>query len=134
MHAEYTKTIRVLQAGQPGTKKVSRIYGDALVCIRYKRDYKKKRQYKTIELILDEKQWQPSKNDTYSSKPVYVRIQYGEIELGRKVKEAGGVWNREKKLWVLPLRAVLDLDLEDRIVDKLAIYKQLKYPNELQKQ
>jgi len=34
-------------------------YGDQLVCVRYRYDAERKRRYKTVELIIDEVNWQP---------------------------------------------------------------------------
>ena len=77
---------------------------------------KKRESYKTIELIVDKKPWNPSKKDPFSCLQTFIRIRYGEVELGRKVKAAGGIWYKSKRLWKVPLQVVLDLNLEDRIV------------------
>jgi hypothetical protein len=45
-----------------------------------------------------------------------VRIAYGEAELAAKVKSLGGRWDREKRLWMLPLKYVRILEIEHRIV------------------
>ncbi len=37
-------------------------------------------------------------------------------QLGKLVRSAGDQWNREKKLWELPYKEVINLDLADRIV------------------
>lgn len=60
----------------------------------------------------------PKKNDPFSIKPVFIKIAYGEVELARKVKSVGGVWEKEKKLWKVPLQTVLDLNIEHRITTK----------------
>ena len=44
------------------------------------------------------------------------KIDYGEIKLGKKVKQAGGKWNRSKKVWELAYADVAALKLESRIV------------------
>ena len=49
------KVRRILQAGQPGTKKLVKRYGDNMLCVRYRYDEDKMMKYKTIELIIDEK-------------------------------------------------------------------------------
>ena len=46
-----------------------------------------------------------------------VKVKYGEIDLGRKVRAAGGKWDKSKRLWELPIEAVQALGLENRIVD-----------------
>ena len=47
---------------------------------------------------------------------VSIRIDYGEVELGRRVKSAGAKWNRDQKLWELAYGDVVALGLEERIV------------------
>ncbi len=53
------------------------------------------------------------KND---NKIVNIRVDYGEIEIGKKVREAGGKWNRAKKVWELLFSDVAALNLESRII------------------
>ncbi len=50
------------------------------------------------------------------NKIMRVRVDYGEVHLGRTVKAAGGRWNSKKKVWELPYREIVSLGLEDRIV------------------
>ena len=69
-----------------------------------------------INLITDGKHWTHRKDDPISTKPVFIKIAYGEVELARKVKSGGGVWNKEKQLWKVPLQTVLDLNIEYRMV------------------
>ena len=120
---DFIKTKTIIKSGQPGTKRLLSIYGEDLVCVRYKYDYKKRRRLKTIELIVENKPWSPLPDDPFCNQIMFIRIHYGEIELGRKVKKAGGVWIKEKRLWKLPLQSVLDLDLEDRIIGRIPIYR-----------
>ncbi|MCK5147165.1 hypothetical protein KAR48_10450 [bacterium] len=109
-----TKNVR--RPGEPGTIKLQRIYGDDLVCVRYKYDYKKKKRYKTIELLVDEKDWEPCSTDQYCYKRVYIKIGSHEMELQKNIKAAGAIWNAEKKAWKLAVQVVRDMDIEDRIV------------------
>lgn len=48
-----------LKPGQRGTKKLQAMYGDRLICVRYRYDAEHGRRLKTIELIVDEKEWSP---------------------------------------------------------------------------
>ncbi|QTA91774.1 Uncharacterized protein dnm_078480 [Desulfonema magnum] len=50
---------RNLKPGQKGTKKLAEIYGDSLVCVRYRYDEKRKKRLKTVEIIIDETDWKP---------------------------------------------------------------------------
>ena len=107
-----------LKPGQKGTKKLVEQYGSRLVCVRYRYDAQTKKRYKTVEIIVDEVAWTPRP----PKKPVLVDLQivWGELELARKVKAAGGTWNRDKRLWELPYDKVIDLGLEGLIQPKVA--------------
>ncbi|RMD79129.1 MAG: hypothetical protein D6823_05000, partial [Chloroflexi bacterium] len=48
-----------LKPGQRGTKKLQALYGDRLICVRYRYDAESGRRLKTIELIVEEKVWVP---------------------------------------------------------------------------
>ncbi len=52
----------------------------------------------------------------FITRSMNVLVKYGEIGLGRKVKAAGGKWNRERKVWELPYDMVVKFGLKDRIV------------------
>lgn len=71
------------------------------------------KRYKTVESIVDEVDWQPLPDP---EEVVGVRVIYGEYELSRRVKQAGGVWNREKRVWELRYQEVVVLGLEARVV------------------
>lgn len=45
----------------PGTKSLLAEYGPRLVFVRYRYDTRKKRRYKTAEIIVDEGYWEPPK-------------------------------------------------------------------------
>jgi hypothetical protein len=45
-------------------------------------------------------------------------VEYSETHMRRIIKEAGGQWNQQKKVWELPYGTVLDLGLMDRIAEQ----------------
>ena len=56
-------TTRVkLKPGQKGTKKLLAQYGEALVCVRYRYDAARRKQIKTVELVVSETDWTPLQN------------------------------------------------------------------------
>jgi hypothetical protein len=85
------------------------------VCYRY--DQKRRKRYKTVELVVDEKDSLPE-TCIPATRRVYFRIGYGETELRELVKQAGGYWNSAKIAWHLEYSAVIQLGLEERIIDK----------------
>lgn len=84
-------------------------YGDRLVCVRYRYDPDRRKRLKTVELIEEESEWLPS------SALYLVKIGYDEVELREAAKQAGALWNRDRKLWMLRGEAVRRLNLEARI-------------------
>ena len=47
---------------------------------------------------------------------IELKIDYNEIELRTRVKEAGGIWKNEKKVWEIGYKEAKNLGLEDRII------------------
>ena len=111
------KIKRIVKPGHPGTKKLVEKYGDNLVCVRYRYDVTKKRKLKTIELIIEDKPWQPNREKIPLNKLMNIRILTNEYHLRIKVKAAGGTWDHKKQVWRLPYKQVLELGLSNRIVE-----------------
>ncbi len=111
--------IRTISAGGAGTKRFQEIYGDKLICVRYRQD-NNGNKFTTIELIVAENrsttEQRPRLINPGNNRTVYLRIGYHETELRDKVKMAGGLWDKEKKLWLLRRRQVTALGLQARIV------------------
>ena len=109
-------TKKTLQAGKPGTEKWVKKYGDSLICVRYKYDPINSRKLKTVELLVEDEPWEKNESRIPANKIVSIKVPYGEKNTGILVRRAGGVWNREKRLWELPYITVVNLGLQDRIV------------------
>ncbi len=105
-----------LKPGENGTKGLLREHGDQLVCVRYRYDKVRQKRYKTIELIVDEKDWVPNVLIPAEER-VYIKIGYNEQDLRERVKRAGAYWNPDKKAWHLRTQVVYQLGLEHRILD-----------------
>jgi hypothetical protein len=45
-----------LKPGQKGTKRLLEQYGDRLICVRYRYDAQQPRRFKTVELVVDERE------------------------------------------------------------------------------
>ena len=106
---------RTLAPGQKGTKRLVEQYGAKLVCVRYRYDEQNKRRYKTVELIVEEATWKPPQAQIKSKSVVWVRVGLKEVELQRKVKQAGGRWDPQQRLWGLPSDRAVELGLEARV-------------------
>jgi hypothetical protein len=102
---------------QRGAKKLRLLYGDRLVCVRYRYDAQRQKRIKTVELIVAEEAWTappppPQKNDV-----VHIALTVHEVPLRQQVKQRGGRWNPQRGLWELRYDQVLALGLQARIVD-----------------
>jgi hypothetical protein len=96
------------------------IYGERLISVRYRYDAGKKKRYKTVEIVVEEKEWspveKPQKPTWDSTDRLGIRVGIEEKEMQEKVKQSGGIWRPRQKLWELPYAEILALGLEGRIV------------------
>ncbi len=90
-------------------------YGDRLVCVRYRYDAHRQKRVKTVELIVDEADWEP-RQTLSADQIVGVRVEVQEYDVQKRIREAGGTWNRQRKVWELRDDRVLELGLQDRLV------------------
>jgi hypothetical protein len=112
-----------LKPGSKGTKKLVTQYGERLVCVRYRYDAVAQLRYKTVELVIEQLRWDPAQrarrgNEGPGRPPVMVglRVQFDEEQLRKRVRDAGGRWLPEKKLWVVPIGVARRLGLAGRAV------------------
>lgn len=101
--------------GKKGTKKFVEKYGDALVCVRYRYDEQKRKQYKTVEIIVSESDWTPPPAKYPDSTLVALKIGAQETALQTQTKAVGGRWDIEKKLWIVPYGCIRNTKLEKLI-------------------
>ncbi len=104
------QTLLTRKPGQKGTKQLMLRYGKQLVCVRYRYDAEQRRRLKTVELVVDEREWMPEET------PVFVKVAYDEFDLRKKGEAAGGRWRQERQLWEMAYGKVVDLGLQERMV------------------
>jgi hypothetical protein len=109
-----------LKPGQKGTKRLLAQYGDRLICVRYRYDARQKKRFKTVELLVAERPWQPSKPPVAPDQIVALRVAFAEAAVRNRVKHAGGTWNPERRVWKLRYHRVVALGLNHRIVNEPA--------------
>jgi len=116
-----TSRVRLhLKPGQKGTKQLLAQYGDRLICVRYRYDAQRKKRFKTVELIVAERDWQPSRPRFAHDQIVGLRVAFADVAVRDRVKQAGGTWNPERRVWQLRYDRVVALGLNGRIVDEPA--------------
>ncbi len=119
-----------LKPGQKGTKALSEKYGDALVCVRYRYDDAARTRIKTVELIVEKKDLAPLRKEKQhkieDESVVPVRIEYGQKQLGKMARSAGGRWDPDVKLWYIPYGKIKGTELEKHIVFDAGMKKGVK--------
>ena len=113
-----------LKPGQKGTKALTEKYGEDFFCVRYRYDESSRTRIKTVEIIVERKQLPPSAKNQKDETLVPVQIAYGENELGKMARSAGGTWDADVKLWFIRYGSIKDTKLEKHIIlDKKAVQK-----------
>ncbi len=104
-----------LKPGQKGTKHLVEKYGKALLYVRYRYDEYRGVRLKTVEIVVEEKAWNPVL-PLRDEDVVPMMVNFSEMNLREKLKDAGGRWNPEEKLWYVPYGQIRGTELEDRIM------------------
>jgi len=119
--APSTARVRLhLKPGQKGTKQLLAQYGDRLVCVRYRYDAQLRKRYKTVEILVTERDWEPPRPRVARDQVVALRVAFADTALRKQVKQAGGTWNPERRIWQLRYDRAIALGLASRIVDEPA--------------
>lgn len=85
-----TEVRLTLKPGQRGTRRLLATYGDQLVPVRYRYDAARKKRFTTVEIVVDERDWTPRSRRPLDGEVVGVRVAFDEIDVRRRVGEAGG--------------------------------------------
>jgi hypothetical protein len=106
-----------LHPHQRGAKQLLAQYGSRLVCVRYRYDEQNKKRFKTVELIVEERAWDPAAGKWQADRLVPVRVTVTEFALRQQIKGVGGKWNPQRGVWEVRYDQVMALGLTDRIVE-----------------
>lgn len=109
------KTRLILKPGQHGTKRLVEKYGDSLLCVRFKYDTEKQQRIKTVELIVEKTEWTPPPPRYTADALVYLHIKASDMPMRLQVKEAGGRWNPDRRLWLVNYGKIAGTPLEKHI-------------------
>jgi hypothetical protein len=124
------QNIRKVAPGQRGAKRLLDQYGAKLICVRYRYDGQRQKRCKTVELIIEEAPWTPPPAHIANETLVGLRVAFKEVELQRRVKQAGGKWNPTRRVWELRYDQVVALGLKDRIEEpKVSGIRNLRAPH-----
>jgi hypothetical protein len=115
--ARSTARVRLhLKPGQKGTKQLLAQYGDRLICVRYRYDAQRKKRFKTVELLVAERDWEPPRSRFTDYQIVWLCVAFADAATRQRVKQAGGTWNPTRRLWQLRYDRAIALGLGSRIV------------------
>src|SRR5437867_13438013 len=78
-----------LKPGQKGTKQLLAQYGDRLICVRYRYDAQRKKRFKTVELLVAERDWEPRPRFA-DDQIVGLRVAFADVAVRTQVKQAVG--------------------------------------------
>ena len=78
------------------------------------------KRFKTVELLVAERDWQPPRPRFAHDQIVGLRVAFADVAVRDRVKQAGGTWNPERRVWQLRYDRVVALGLNGRIVDEPA--------------
>ena len=68
------------------------LYGERLVCVRYRDDVEGQRKITTVEIVAEERPWHPVKQRIPDDAYLSLKVEYGEVAIGRAIRDAGGQW------------------------------------------
>jgi hypothetical protein len=112
------KVDKHLKPGQKGTKALVEKYGDSLLCVRYRKDAGRKVRVKTVEIIVEEKEYMSGSLPYRDEDIVQVMVAFSEKTLRSELKAVGGKWDSEERIWHIPYGAIRGNEqLEKRILD-----------------
>ncbi len=114
--AARTEVRKTLRPGQRGTKKLLRIHGPDLVCVRYRYDERGGQRLKTVEIVVGRARWKAPRripNDALVS----VKVEPWEHALQQRLKNAGARWDPALRLWRMRYDKAVELRLRRRLVN-----------------
>jgi len=64
---------------------------------------------------VEETDWEP-RQTVSPAQIVSVRVEMQEHDVQKRIRQGGGRWNRQRKVWELRYDKVVELGLQDRLV------------------
>ena len=75
---------------------------------------------KTVDLLVPERDWKPPRPRIAHDQIIALRVAFAEVAVRERVKQAGGMWNPDRKVWEIRYDHAVALGLDTRIVDEPA--------------
>lgn len=108
------KSYSHVKPGQKGAMRLTEQYGDKLLCVRYRYDETRGVRLKTVEIVVEERPWQPPfRFMDEDLAPVVVGFE--ETTLREKLRKARAKWDPEAKIWLVAYGKIRGTELEAKI-------------------
>lgn len=105
---------KTIAPGSPGSLKLLRRYGNALLCVRYRDDPAHARRLITAELVIEVR---PIPN-SHRSSLVYIPLKPTESEARQTACLMGAKWSQTKQAWAMSRKTAERLNLLHRALKK----------------
>ena len=107
------KVVKKLAPSRHGALKLAERYGKKLICVRHRVDPTGTTRITTVELVVD-------RTPIHRREDAIVHVRIGFLDRSSRAAamSAGATWNRETKLWRMPLGTARALRLEECIVEE----------------
>ncbi|TWO69814.1 hypothetical protein FN976_18530 [Caenimonas sedimenti] len=106
--ASQYKVIKTMAPSRHGALKLAERFGQKLVCVRHRVDPTGTTRLTTVELVVERTPIH-RRSDTV----VTVRIGFGDRASRAAAIAAGATWDRDAKVWRMPLRVARALNLQE---------------------
>ncbi len=110
-----TEVRKTLRPGQRGTKKLLKLHGPDLVCVRYRYDERAGQRVKTVELVVGRARWRPPRR-LPDDALVWAKVEPWEKALQDRLKTAGARWDPALRLWRMRYDRAVELRVRRRLV------------------
>jgi hypothetical protein len=107
------RVVKKISPSRPGAVKLARHYGESLVCVRHRMDPAGRVRVTTVELIIETT---PVRREI--DVLVGVQIDFEEHALRGRARAEGATWDREARVWRMPLSVAHALRLQKRVVGR----------------
>jgi hypothetical protein len=102
---------KTMRPNDRGAVKLTRLYGEELLCVRYRTNRGADERITTVELIVDRVAVQKRSGDDL----VAFKIKGNEFELQRWARSRGATYDRHTRMWRLQRRMIIEMGLQHRI-------------------
>jgi hypothetical protein len=83
-----------------------------------------------VEVLVAERDWEPPRRHLAHDRIVGLRVAFADVAVRDRVKQAGGTWNPDRRVWQLRYDRVRALGLTRRIADDRASNTGCPGPND----